>query len=95
MQCLQIKIIYVELQNNIDKVTQACFICFSHAIISEPFNLIFNIITLENIHLISCGAVFRRTWTDTEELLKEKSFFILSFVFLSEFVIRQVQTNIY
>ena len=38
--------------------------------------------------------VFRRTWTDTEELLKEKSFFILSFVFLSEFVIRQVQTNI-
>ena len=37
----------------------------------------------------------RRTWTDTEELLKEKSFFILSFVFLSEFVIRQVQTNIY
>ena len=40
-------------------------------------------------------AVFRRTWTDTEELLKEKSFFILSFVFLSEFVIRQVQTNIY
>ena len=40
-------------------------------------------------------AVFRRTWTDAEELLKEKSFFILSFVFLSEFVIRQVQTNIY
>ena len=39
--------------------------------------------------------VFRRTWTDTEELLKEKSFFILSFVFLSEFIIRQVQTNIY
>ena len=39
-------------------------------------------------------GVFRRTWTDTEELLKEKSFFILSFVFLSEFVIRQVQTNI-
>ena len=39
--------------------------------------------------------VFRWTWTDTEELLKEKSFFILSFVFLSEFVIRQVQTNIY
>ena len=30
-----------------------------------------------------------------EELLKEKSFFILFFVFLSEFVIRQVQTNIY
>ena len=23
--------------------------------------------------------VFRRTWTDTEELLKEKTFFILSF----------------
>ena len=42
-----------------------------------------------------CFAVFRRTWTDAEELLKEKSFFILSFVFLSEFVIRQVQTNIY
>ena len=41
------------------------------------------------------GAVFRRTWTDAEELLKEKSFFILSFVYLSEFVIRQVQTNIY
>ena len=41
------------------------------------------------------NAVFRRTWTDTEELLKEKSFFILSFVFLSEFVIRQVQTNIF
>ena len=41
------------------------------------------------------GPVFRRTWTDTEELLKEKSFFILSFVFLSEFVIRQVQTNIF
>ena len=40
-------------------------------------------------------AVFRRTWTDAEELLKEKPFFILSFVFLSEFVIRQVQTNIY
>ena len=40
-------------------------------------------------------AVFRRTWTNAEELLKEKSFFILSFVFLSEFVIRQVQTNIY
>ena len=40
-------------------------------------------------------TVFRRTWADTEELLKEKSFFILSFVFLSEFVIRQVQTNIY
>ena len=40
-------------------------------------------------------VVFRRTWTDTEELLKEKSFFILSFVFLSEFVIRQVQANIY
>ena len=40
-------------------------------------------------------AVFRRTWTDTEELLKEKSFFILSFVFLSEFIIKQVQTNIY
>ena len=39
-------------------------------------------------------GVFRRTWRDTEELLKEKSFFILSFVFLSEFVIRQVQTNI-
>ena len=39
--------------------------------------------------------VFRRTWTDAEKLLKEKSFFILSFVFLSEFVIRQVQTNIY
>ena len=39
--------------------------------------------------------VFRRTWTDAKELLKEKSFFILSFVFLSEFVIRQVQTNIY
>ena len=39
--------------------------------------------------------VFRRTWTDAEELLKEKSFFILSFVFLSELVIRQVQTNIY
>ena len=33
------------------------------------------------------GAVFRRTWTDAEELLKEKSFFILSFVYLSEFVI--------
>ena len=40
-------------------------------------------------------VVFSRTWTDTEELLKEKSFFILSFVFLSEFAIRQVQTNIY
>ena len=40
-------------------------------------------------------TVFRRTWTDAEELLKEKSFFILSFVFLSELVIRQVQTNIY
>ena len=40
-------------------------------------------------------AVFRRTWADAEELLKEKSFFILSLVFLSEFVIRQVQTNIY
>ena len=39
--------------------------------------------------------VFRRTWTVAEELLKEKSFFILFFVFLSEFVIRQVQTNIY
>ena len=39
-------------------------------------------------------TVFRRTWTDAEELLKEKSFFILSFVFLSELVIRQVQTNI-
>ena len=36
------------------------------------------------------NAVFGRTWTDAEELLKEKSFFILSFVFLSEFVIRQV-----
>ena len=45
------------------------------------------------IELISW--VFRRTWTDAEEPLKEKSFFILSFVFLSEFVIRQVQTNIY
>ena len=45
--------------------------------------------------LCQTQAVFRRTWTDTEELLKEKSFFILSFVFLSEFVIRQVQTNIY
>ena len=43
---------------------------------------------------LSFERVFRRTWTDTEELLKEKSFFILSFVFLSEFVIRQVQTNI-
>ena len=32
---------------------------------------------------------------DAEELLKKKSFFVLSFVFLSEFVIRQVQTNIY
>ena len=42
-----------------------------------------------------CGAVFRRTWTDAEELLKENFFFILSFVFLSEFVIRQVQTNIF
>ena len=40
-------------------------------------------------------VVFHRTWTDAEELLKEKSFFILSFVFLSEFVIRQVQTNVY
>ena len=40
-------------------------------------------------------AVFRRTWTDAEELLKETSVFILFFVFLSEFVIRQVQTNIY
>ena len=39
--------------------------------------------------------VLRPTWTDVEELLKEKSFFILSFVVLSEFVIRQVQTNIY
>ena len=39
-------------------------------------------------------AVFRRTWTDAEELLKEKSFFILFFLFLSEFVIRHVQTNI-
>ena len=39
-------------------------------------------------------TVFRRTRTDIEELLKEMSFFILSFVFLSEFVIRQVQTNI-
>ena len=39
--------------------------------------------------------MFRRTWTDAEELLKEKSFFIFSFVFLSEFVIRQVQTNIF
>ena len=39
--------------------------------------------------------VFCRTWTDAEELLKKKSFFMLSFVFLSEFVIRQVQTNIY
>ena len=39
-------------------------------------------------------AVFCRTWTDAEELLKEKSFFILSLVFLSEFVIGQVQTNI-
>ena len=38
--------------------------------------------------------VFRRTCTDAKELLKEKSFFILSFVYLSEFVIRQVQTNI-
>ena len=38
---------------------------------------------------------FRRTWTDAEELLKEKSFFILSFVFLSEFVNKQVQTNIF
>ena len=28
---------------------------------------------------------------DAEELLEEKSFYILSFVFLSEFVIRQVQ----
>ena len=44
---------------------------------------------------IKHAAVFRRTWTDCEELLKEKSFFILSFVFLPEFVIRQVQTNIY
>ena len=43
----------------------------------------------------SVPRVFRRTWTDAKELLKEKSFFILSFVFLSEFVIRQVQTNIY
>ena len=43
----------------------------------------------------SVTLVFRRTWTDAKELLKEKSFFILSFVFLSEFVIRQVQTNIY
>ena len=41
------------------------------------------------------ASVFRRTWTVAEELLKEKSFFILFFVFLSEFVIRQVQTNIY
>ena len=32
---------------------------------------------------------------DAEALLKETSFFILSFMFLSEFVIRQVQTNIY
>ena len=39
------------------------------------------------------GYVFRRIWTDSEELLTEKSFFILSFVFLSESVIRQVQTN--
>ena len=38
---------------------------------------------------------FRRTWTDAEDLLKDNSFFILSFVFLSEFAIRQVQTNIY
>ena len=42
-----------------------------------------------------CSAVFRWTWTDAEELLKEKSLFILSFVFLSEFGIRQVQTNIW
>ena len=40
-------------------------------------------------------SVFRRTWTVSEELFKGKSFFILFFVFLSEFVIRQVQTNIY
>ena len=45
--------------------------------------------------LNASNQVFRRTWTDAKELLKEKSFFILSFVFLSEFVIRQVQTNIY
>ena len=42
---------------------------------------------------LTTWAVFRRTWTDVEELLKEKSFFILSFVFLSEIVIRQVQTQ--
>ena len=34
--------------------------------------------------------MFRRTWTDAEELLKEKSFFILSFVFLSELVISRL-----
>ena len=38
---------------------------------------------------------FRRTWTDAQELLKEKSFFILTFMFLPEFVITQVQTNTY
>ena len=46
-------------------------------------------------HMSYIEVVLRRTWTDAEELLKEKSFFILSFVFLSEFVISQVQTNIY
>ena len=46
-------------------------------------------------HYVAQSLVFRRTWTDAEEVLKEKSFFILSFSFLSEFVIRQVQTNIY
>ena len=40
-------------------------------------------------------SAFRWTWTEAEEILKEKPFFILSFVFLPEFVIRQVQTNIY
>ena len=47
------------------------------------------------IYFYAFHIMFRRTWTDAKELLKEKSFFILSFVFLSEFVIRQFQTNIY
>ena len=37
-------------------------------------------------YIYRTDAVFRRTWTDAEKLLKEKYFFsILSFVFLSDF----------
>ena len=53
------------------------------------------------VHLIlpvttDSKRVFRRTWKDTEELLKEVFFsYFLLCSFLSECVIRQVKTNIY